>query len=92
MKDRLKVNKKNLKIIGIAVIILALPLTLLLVYQTQNQRSSAASPDQLETEAGVLSSSGVTKQNDSQASVTNTPKQSKIIALILACCDIENLV
>jgi len=66
------------------LILLTIPLTVLLVFRSQDTRSSAATPDQLETEAGVISSSGVTKQSDSGASggsyvlfnkqaVSNTP-------------------
>lgn len=68
MKKWLIKNRKTVKIIGITIIILTLPITLILVKQTQDQRSSAAAPDKLEVEAGVLASSGVSKQSDSQAS------------------------
>src|SRR3989344_9005043 len=68
MNYRLKIDKKRLKIIGIVLVLFALSLTLILVKQSQDQRSSAAAPDKLETEAGVLSSTGVSKQTDSQAS------------------------
>ena len=68
MKVRLRVNKKYIKIIGLAAVLFALSLTLILVKQSQDQRSSAASPDKLETEGGVLSSTGVTKVSDSGVS------------------------
>lgn len=68
MKYKLNVNKKYKKITGILILILALPLTLILVRLNQDLRSSAASPDKLEAEAGVLSSSGVSKVGDSGAS------------------------
>lgn len=67
-KTKLKLNRKYLKIAGIILLILVLPLTLLLVRQVQNYRSQAALPDRIEAEGGVLSSSGVTKQSDSNAS------------------------
>ena len=66
--NRLKINKGRLKIIGILLLLLMLPLTLIIVRYSQDLRSSAAAPDQLETESGVLSSSGVSKQSDSGAS------------------------
>ena len=59
---------RKLLIVGSLLIILALPITLILVKQRQDQRSSAAAPDKLETEGGVLSSAGVSKQSDSGAS------------------------
>ena len=69
MKDRLKrIDKKKLRIVGIIILILTLLLTLILVKSVQNQRVSAALPDKMETEAGVLSSSGVSKLSDSGAS------------------------
>lgn len=68
MKDRLFKDNSKLKIIGIAVLLLLVPLFLVVGNQIQNYRSSAASPDKLETEAGVLTSAGVTKQSDSGAS------------------------
>ena len=68
MKEWLVKNKKSLKIVGIALLILSLLITLILVKQNQDSRSSAAAPDKLETEGGVLSSTGVSKQTDSQAS------------------------
>jgi len=91
MKDRLRVNKKNLKIIGIAVILLALPMTLYTVYRIQNTASRAAAPDKLETESGVLSSSGVTKQSDSNASggqfiLFNTDSSPPLESNYLASC------
>ena len=61
-------NKKTLEIIGIILLLLMFPLLLLVVRYTQDIRSSAAAPDKLETEAGVLSSSGVAKKSDSGAS------------------------
>ena len=66
MNNRLKLKKptkKHLKILGIIILILILPLTILLVRQVQNYRTQAALPNNLETEQGVLSSSGVTKKN-----------------------------
>jgi hypothetical protein len=61
-------GKKNLPLIILFLALVVLPLTLLFIKQVQVNRSSAASPDDLETEAGVLSSIGVNKQTDSQAS------------------------
>jgi hypothetical protein len=63
-----KINKKQIKFIGLVLLLLALPLILFTIYQIQNTTSRAALPDQLETESGVLSSSGVTTQADSAAS------------------------
>ena len=85
-----KLSKSQLKIIGLVVLLLALPLILSTLYHIQNTAGRAALPDQLETEAGVLSSSGVTKQSDSEASkgqfikfdrnqfVTPTPPSSNV--------------
>jgi hypothetical protein len=56
MKNRPKVNKKYLKITGFLILFLALPLTLILIRQTQDSRSSAAAPDMLEVETGTLNS------------------------------------
>lgn len=50
------------------LVLLALPVTLLLVFRSQDTRSSAAAPDKLEAEAGVLTSTGVSKQSDTGAS------------------------
>jgi hypothetical protein len=63
-----KLNKRQLKIIGIIILLLALPLLLSTLYFIQDTRSRAALPDQLESESGVLSSSGVTKQTSTSAS------------------------
>jgi hypothetical protein len=63
-----KLSKKQLKIVGLVLLLLALPLTLSTLYFIQDNRSRAALPNQLESEAGVLSSSGVNKQSDSGAS------------------------
>jgi hypothetical protein len=60
---------KNNKFYALGLLILlVLPLMLFTMYQIQNTTSRAALPDQLESESGVLSSSGVTKQSDSRAS------------------------
>lgn len=53
------------------ILFIAIPITLILVLRSQDLRSSAAAPDKLETEAGVLSSTGVTRQTDSGASGGN---------------------
>jgi len=50
------------------LVLLVIPVTLLLVFRSQDTRSSAASPDKLETEAGVLTTSGATLKSDSGAS------------------------
>ena len=68
MRKRLNLTKDQLKVLGIIALLLFLPLTLILVKTVQDQRGSAATPDNLETEQGVLSSSGVTRQSDSGAS------------------------
>lgn len=71
MKERLKLNrfsKKQLELIGIIILLLAVPLILILINRVQNYKGSAAAPDKLETEAGTLSSSGVSKQSDTGAS------------------------
>ena len=68
MIHKLNVNKNYLKIVGVVILLLAFPLTLILIKQTQDQRSSAAAADKLEVEGGTLSSTGVTKQSDSNAS------------------------
>lgn len=60
-------QEKPFSALGLLVL-LAIPVTLLLVFRSQDTRSSAATPDKLETEAGTLSSSGVSKQTDSGAS------------------------
>lgn len=84
MQAKFMHNRKYLKIAGIVILLLALPVTLLLVFRSHDTRSSAAAPDKLEAEAGVLTSTGVSKQSDSAASggqyvkfvnqsVTNTP-------------------
>lgn len=68
-KLRIKgLNINRLKLIGLILLLLTLPLILSALYFVHDTRSRAALPDQLETEAGVLSSSGVSKQNDSGAS------------------------
>jgi hypothetical protein len=68
-KLRLKsLSKNRIKLIGLIILLLALPLILFTVYQIQNTTGRTALPDALETESGVLSSSGVTKQSDSEAS------------------------
>lgn len=61
-------KEKFIKLVIVAVIIAALPLTLILIKQVQDNRSSAAAADELETEGGVLSSTGVSKQSDSSSS------------------------
>jgi hypothetical protein len=63
-----KLNKNQIKLIGLVVLFLTLPLILSTLYFIQDTRIRAALPDQLESESGVLSSSGVTKQSDSRAS------------------------
>jgi hypothetical protein len=67
LKAKLR-SRIHLKLLGIIIPILAIPITLILVFRSQDTRSSAAAPDKLETEAGTLSSSGVTKKSDSGAS------------------------
>lgn len=68
-KLRLKeLSKSKLKLSGLIILLITLPLIILAVYQIQNARSRAALPDALEIETGVLSSSGVSKQSDSGAS------------------------
>jgi hypothetical protein len=60
---------KNNKFYAVGLLVLlTLPVTLLLVFRSQDTRTSAALPDALEAESGVTSSTGVTKQSDSQAS------------------------
>jgi len=71
MKNLLKNNKVLFGIISLGILAFALPITLLLIRDSQDLRSSAAAPDQLESEAGVLSSSGVSTQSDSGASGGN---------------------
>lgn len=66
MKKRL--SKKQIETIGALLLILAFPLFLFIVRLSQDTQTSAAAPDNLETEAGVLTSSGVSKQSDSAAS------------------------
>lgn len=68
VSNKLKSNKTLFGIIFLGILAFVLPVTLLLIRDSQDLRSSAALPDQLETEAGVLSSSGVNTQSDSQAS------------------------
>ena len=70
MKKRLKFNKNQLKIFGIIILVLALPLTLILVNKPKTTLL-CCSPNKLEIESGTLSSSGVTKQRDSGASGGN---------------------
>jgi hypothetical protein len=65
---KLKSNKTLFGIIFLGILAFALPITLLLIRDTQNLRGSAAAPDQLESESGVLSSTGVTKQTSTSAS------------------------
>jgi hypothetical protein len=60
MKNKLIVKKMFIKIMGITFILLVLPITLVLVKQTQNSRSSAADADKLETEGGILNSNAQT--------------------------------
>ncbi|OGH48233.1 MAG: hypothetical protein A3A51_04410 [Candidatus Levybacteria bacterium RIFCSPLOWO2_01_FULL_39_10] len=59
---------KKIPFLGLILIIVIISLTVFLVRQTQNLRGRAVAPDKLETEGGVLSSSGVSKQSDSGAS------------------------
>jgi pectate lyase len=70
------------------LVLLAIPVTLILVSKQQNFGSHAAAPDQLETEIGTLSSSGATKITDSSASggqyvrldtITSTPTPTPIV-------------
>jgi hypothetical protein len=71
MLKRLRIknlSKNQLKIIGFIILLLTLPIILSTLYFIQDTRSRAALPDQLESESGVLSSSGVTKQTSTQAS------------------------
>jgi hypothetical protein len=63
-----KLSKRQYKIIGLILLLLTLPLILFTVYQMQNTASRAALPNQLETESGVLSASGVNKQTSTGAS------------------------
>ena len=63
-----KFSKRQIEILGIVLLLLAFPLLLLIIRVSQDTRSSASAPGQLETETGTLSSSGVTKQTDSGAS------------------------
>lgn len=67
MRKRLKIQRKHIKLIGIIILILALPLTLILVKSVQDQRSSATTPNALEAETGVISGN-VQKFSDSSAS------------------------
>ncbi len=60
-------RKKFLTIVAVAVLILALPITLVLVKHQQNIKSRAALPDQLEAEDGVLGGNAKI-QTDSLAS------------------------
>ena len=60
-------NKKILIFAGVLIIVLALPLTLYLVNQQQEQRGRAAEPDKLEAEDGVLSADGVEIQSGTLA-------------------------
>jgi hypothetical protein len=60
---------KNNKFYAVGLLVLlTLPVTLILVFRSQDTRTSAALPDALEAESGVTSSTGVTKQSDSSAS------------------------
>jgi hypothetical protein len=68
MINKLKSNKILFGIILLGILAFVLPITLLLIRDSQDLRSSAAAPDALETEAGVFSSSGVTKQTSTSAS------------------------
>lgn len=68
MKNKLKIDKGKLKIVDIILLLLTFPLILSTLFMIQNTRSSADLPDELETEGGILSSSGVSKVSDSQAS------------------------
>lgn len=61
-------KKKIFKILALSLLIASLPIALIVSRQTQDNRSSAAAADKLETEGGVLSSKGVSIQSDSQAS------------------------
>lgn len=60
------VNARPWSALGL-LILLAIPATILLVFRSQDTRSSAALPNQLEAEGGVISS-GAEKISDSQAS------------------------
>lgn len=60
--------REKLSLVVIVAIAIALPITLILVRYQQNLFGRAAEPDKLEAEGGVLSSTGVSKQTDSQAS------------------------
>jgi len=68
MRSRVKTHKILFGILLLGFLAFALPITILLVRDTTNLLSRAAFPDQLETESGILSSSGVTKQSHSGAS------------------------
>jgi hypothetical protein len=61
---------KNRKIpfLALILILLVFPLFLFAIKQNLDNRSSAAAADKLETENGILSSSGVAKRSDSSAS------------------------
>lgn len=61
-------RKINLPIIALVLVIASFPITIFLVNKVQDYRSSASAPDKLEMESGILSSSGVSKQNDPNAS------------------------
>lgn len=63
-------KSKIFKVVGITILIFSLPLALFLVKHQQENRSHAAPPDQLETEAGVLSGNAI-PQSDSNASGGN---------------------
>jgi hypothetical protein len=65
---KLKSKKTLIGIILLGILAFVLPITLLLLRDSTNLLSRAALPDQLESESGVLSSIGVSKQSDSQAS------------------------
>jgi hypothetical protein len=54
--------------LGFLIIAVAIPFTIFQTRQNQDNRSSAASADKLETEDGILSSSGTNIQSDSSAS------------------------
>ena len=63
-------SRKNLFYLSALIITVALPITLILVKHQQNNRSHAASPDQLEAEGGVLGGNAKI-QTDSLASGGN---------------------
>ncbi len=69
-KQSLAGNRKHVAYISLLIIILAFPLTLVLVRHQQNINSHAAAPDQLEAEGGVLGGNAKI-QTDSLASGGN---------------------